>query len=99
MGAYAFRHGSVTLPDLLCVQMAVRQERLGHVDAKTTICYTHLVTTDDVRVAGVLGALLDKEFLARIRPNLHLNWRTAGRSSETLESGGPMLDSRLGELA
>jgi hypothetical protein len=27
--------------------------------------YTHLVTADDIRVAGELGALLDKEFFAQ----------------------------------
>jgi hypothetical protein len=32
------------------------RERLG---------YTHLVTADDVRVAGELGVLLDKEFFAQ----------------------------------
>jgi hypothetical protein len=28
--------------------------------------YTHLATADDVRVAGELGALLDKGFFAQI---------------------------------
>jgi integrase len=64
-GAHAFRHGNATLLDSLRAPMAVRQERLGHVDARTTMGYTHLVTADDVRVAGELGALLDKEFLAQ----------------------------------
>jgi hypothetical protein len=50
--------------------MAVRQERLGRVDAKTTMDYTHLVTADDVRVAGELGALLDKGFFAQDLPKL-----------------------------
>jgi hypothetical protein len=50
--------------------MAVRQERLGHVDLKTTLGYTHLITSDDVRVAEPLGALLDKEFLAQDLPKL-----------------------------
>jgi hypothetical protein len=48
--------------------MAVRQERLGHVDARTTMGYTHLVTADDVRIAGELGALLDKQFFAQDLP-------------------------------
>ena len=30
--------------------------------------YTHLVTADDVRVAGELGALLDKGFFAQDLP-------------------------------
>lgn len=33
-GAHAFRHGNATLLDSLRAPMAVRQERLGHVDAK-----------------------------------------------------------------
>ena len=39
--------------------------------------YTHLVTADDVRVAGELGALLDKEFLAQDLPKLPPNEETA----------------------
>ena len=46
-GAHAFRHGNATLLDSLRAPMAVRQERLGHVDPKTTMGYTHLVTADD----------------------------------------------------
>jgi hypothetical protein len=37
----------------------------------------HLATQDDVRVAGELGALLDKEFLAQELPNFPLNGETA----------------------
>jgi integrase len=69
-GAHAFRHGNATLLDSLHAPMAVRQERLGHVDARTTMGYTHLVTADDVRIAGELGALLDREFLAQDLPKL-----------------------------
>ena len=75
--AHAFRHGNATLLDSLHAPMAVRQERLGHVDARTTMGYTHLVTADDVRVAGQLGALLDKEFLAQDLPKLPVNAKTA----------------------
>ena len=39
--------------------------------------YTHLVTADDVRVAGQLGALLDKEFLAQDLPKLPPHGKTA----------------------
>jgi len=42
-GAHAFRHANATLLDSLSASMAVRQERLGHVDAR----HTHLVTADD----------------------------------------------------
>jgi len=75
--AHAFRHGNATLLDSLHAPMAVRQERLGHVDAKTTMGYTHLVTADDVRVAGELAALLDKEFLAQDLPKFPPNAETA----------------------
>ena len=66
--------------DSLHVPMAVRQERLGHMDAKTTMGYTHLVTADDVRVAGELGALLDKEFPAQDLPKFPPNAETATES-------------------
>ena len=67
-GAHAFRHGNATLLDSLRAPMAVRQERLGHVDVRTTMGYTHLVTEDDVRVANELGTILDKEFFAQDLP-------------------------------
>ena len=57
--------------------MAGRQERLRHVDAKTTMGYTHHITSDDVRVAEQLGALLDKEFLAHDLPKLTPDAETA----------------------
>ncbi len=75
--AHAFRHGNATLLDSLHAPMAVRQERLGHVDARTTMGYTHVVTADDVRVAGELGALLDKEFFAQDLPKFPPNAKTA----------------------
>jgi integrase len=75
--AHAFRHDNATLLDSLHVPMAVRQERLGHVDARTTMGYTHLVTADDVRVAGELGALLDKEFFAQDLPKYPPHAETA----------------------
>ncbi len=75
--AHAFRHGNATLLDSLHAPMAVRQERLGPVDARTTMGYTHLVTADDVRVAGELGALLDMGFLAQDLPKFPPNAETA----------------------
>ena len=39
--------------------------------------YTHLVTADDVRVAGELGALLDKGFFAQDLPKLPPEAETA----------------------
>jgi integrase len=66
--AHAFRHGNATLLDSLHAPMAVRQERLGHVDTRTTMNYTHLVTADDVQVAQDLGAVLDRGFLAQDLP-------------------------------
>ena len=43
-GFHAFRHGNATLLDQLGAPMAVRQNRLGHADAQTTMDYTHAVT-------------------------------------------------------
>lgn len=74
--AHAFRHGNATLLDSLHAPMAVRQERLGHVDARTTMGYTHVVTADDVRVAGELGALLDKGIVAQDLPKFPPNIET-----------------------
>jgi integrase len=79
-GADAFRHAIATLLDSLHAPMAVRQEPLGHVDSRTTMGYTHLVTADDVRVAGELGALLDKEFFAQDLPKFPPNAETASES-------------------
>jgi integrase len=52
---HAFRHGNATALDQLNAPMKVRQERLGHVDANTTMSYTHLVSSDDKRIAAELG--------------------------------------------
>jgi hypothetical protein len=60
--------------------MAVRQERFGHVDARTTMGYTHVVTADGVRVAEELGAPLDKGFFAQDLPKFPPNVETASES-------------------
>jgi integrase len=52
---HAFRHGNATVLDQLNAPMKVRQERLGHVDPKTTMGYTHLVGEDDRRIAAEMG--------------------------------------------
>jgi integrase len=57
-GFHAFRHGNATLLDQLNTPMAVRQNRLGHTDAQTTMGYTHSVTADERRVAALLGKIL-----------------------------------------
>ena len=38
--------------------MAVRQNRLGHTDAQTTMDYTHAVTADERRIAAEPGRIL-----------------------------------------
>ena len=57
-GFHAFRHGNATVLDKLHTPMALRQERLGHEDPKTTMGYTHVVTEDGRRIAEELGKLL-----------------------------------------
>jgi len=43
------------------VPMAVRQTRLGHSDARTTMLYSHVVSEDGRRFAARLGDLLKSE--------------------------------------
>ena len=57
-GFHAFRHGNATLLDQIGAPMAVRQNRLGHADAHTTMDYTHAVTADERRIAVELGRIL-----------------------------------------
>jgi hypothetical protein len=54
----AFRHGNATLLDQTGAPMAVRQNRLGHAEAQTTMGYTHAVTADERRIADELGKIL-----------------------------------------
>ena len=55
---HAFRHGNATALDRMNVPMKVRQERLGHVEAQTTMGYTHLVSEDDRLLSEKLGDIL-----------------------------------------
>jgi integrase len=57
-GFHAFRHGNATLLDQIGAPMAVRQDRLGHTEAQTTMGYTHAVTADERRIADELGRIL-----------------------------------------
>jgi integrase len=57
-GFHAFQHGNATLRDQIGAPMAVRQNRLGHADAQTTMDYTHAVTADERRIAAELGRIL-----------------------------------------
>ena len=56
-GFHAFRHGNATLLDQIGAPMAVRQNRLGHAEAQTTMGYTHAVTADERRIAEELGKI------------------------------------------
>lgn len=57
-GFHAFRHGNATLLDRIGAPMAIRLNRLGHVEAPTTMGYTHTVTADERRIAEQLGKIL-----------------------------------------
>jgi len=58
-GLHGFRHGNATLMDKLNVPVKVRQQRLGHTDARITLdTYTHAVTADERQFAGQLGEIL-----------------------------------------
>jgi integrase len=57
-GMHAFRHGNATIMDHENVPMKIRQDRLGHVDANTTLGYTHRVSADECAAAAKLGEIL-----------------------------------------
>jgi integrase len=57
-GLHAFRHGNETIMDRLNTPMRVRQDRLGHEKAETTMGYTHVIGDDDRKVAAELGRIL-----------------------------------------
>lgn len=59
-GLYAFRHGNATLMDTMRVPLKIRQARLGHADAETTLNhYTEVVSPEARNVAEQIGALFD----------------------------------------
>jgi hypothetical protein len=49
--------------------MRVRQDRLGHMDPKTTMQYTHAISADERHVAEQLGAMYGAG-LAQVCPKL-----------------------------
>ena len=53
-GLQAFRHGNATAQDALGVPLKTRVEILGHVNTRTTMKYTHLLTKDVRRVPEML---------------------------------------------
>jgi integrase len=58
-GFHAFRHTNATLMDRMAVPMRVRQQRLGHADARMTLgTYTHAVSEDERKFADKLGEVL-----------------------------------------
>jgi hypothetical protein len=52
------RWGNATLLDQISVPIAVRMNRLGHSEARTTMNYTHVVTSDERKAAEELGKIL-----------------------------------------
>jgi integrase len=57
-GWHAFRHGNATIMDGLNAPMRVRQDRLGHEKAETTLGYTHAIGREDRRIADEIGVIL-----------------------------------------
>jgi integrase len=57
-GLHAFRHGNATIMDGLNAPMRVRQGRLGHEKAETTLGYTDAIGEDERRVADEIGNIL-----------------------------------------
>ena len=65
-----FRHGNASALDHLKAPLRVRQDRLGHVDPKTTMLYTHTISEDERAVAEQLGELFAGNSLPKICPNV-----------------------------
>jgi integrase len=58
-GLHAFRHSNATAQDALGVPIKTRMEILGHVNTRTTMGYTHLLTDDVRRVPEMLDEYFD----------------------------------------
>jgi len=58
-GLHAFRHGNATAQDALGVPLKTRMETLGHVNTRTTMQYTHLLTEEARRVPEMLDEYFD----------------------------------------
>ena len=59
LGFHSLRHTNSTIMDSEAVPLAVRQKRLGHADASTTLnYYTEPITADEKKLVDKLGAML-----------------------------------------
>jgi integrase len=59
LGFHSLRHTNSTIMDSEAVPLAVRQKRLGHADAATTLnYYTEPITADEKRLVDKLGLML-----------------------------------------
>jgi integrase len=63
-GLHAFRHGNATAQDAMNVPMKTRMDRLGHVNSRTTMGYTHSVTEEARRVPEMLDEYFAIESMA-----------------------------------
>ena len=56
---HSFRHANATMMDQINAPIKVRQARLGHASASTTMgAYTHAVSEDDRKIAEEIGRML-----------------------------------------
>jgi hypothetical protein len=70
----------ITVDAIEIVRAVAVADRHTPSSVSSTMGYTHLVTANDVRVAGELGALLDKGFCAQDLPEFPPNGETASES-------------------
>lgn len=57
-GFHAFRHGNESVMDQENVPMLIRQNRMGHSDARMTMRYTHVVSEDGRKFSEHMGRVL-----------------------------------------